>query len=79
VANPTSKACGAFYSPQGNLAIGMSETRTCLDREADMSDHRLWNPAKKSDKDGVTKDKAERPYISRLGVGHVRVRSLELE
>jgi hypothetical protein len=37
----------------------------------------LWNPAKKPDKAGVTQDKAKRPDMSRLGVEHVRVRSLE--
>jgi hypothetical protein len=37
----------------------------------------LWNPAKKPDKAGVTRDKAERPDMSRLGAGHVQVRSLE--
>jgi hypothetical protein len=37
-----------------------------------MSDHRLWNLAKKSDKAGVTQDKVERPDLSGLGV-----RSLE--
>jgi hypothetical protein len=26
-----------------------------------MSDNHLWNPAKKSDKAGVTRDKTERP------------------
>jgi hypothetical protein len=33
----------------------------------------LWNP----DKAEVTQDKAERPDMSGIGVGHVRVRSLE--
>jgi hypothetical protein len=42
-----------------------------------MSGHRLWNPAKKSDKAGVTRDKAKRSDMSGLGDGHVRVRSLE--
>jgi hypothetical protein len=42
-----------------------------------MSDNRLWNPAKKSDKAGVTRDKANRTDMSRLGARHIRVRSLE--
>jgi hypothetical protein len=42
-----------------------------------MSDHHLWNPAKKPDKARVSQDKAERWNMSSLGVGHVRVRSLE--
>jgi hypothetical protein len=59
-----------------------------------MSGLGLWNPAKKSDKVGVTRDKAERPDISglglwnpnkaersdmsRLGAGHVRPEPLEI-
>jgi hypothetical protein len=43
-----------------------------------MSSNRLWNPTKKPDKAGVTWDTADRPNMSRLGAGHVRVRSLEL-
>jgi hypothetical protein len=42
-----------------------------------MSGHRPWNLAKKPDKDGVTRDKAERPDMSGLGVRQVWVRSLE--
>jgi hypothetical protein len=42
-----------------------------------MSDHRLWNPAKKLDKVAVTQDKTERPDMFGLGAKHVRVRSLE--
>jgi hypothetical protein len=33
-----------------------------------MSNNCSWNPAKKSDKAGVTRDKAERPDMSRLGL-----------
>jgi hypothetical protein len=33
-----------------------------------MSGYRLWNPAKKPDKAGVTQDKAERSDISGLGL-----------
>jgi hypothetical protein len=33
-----------------------------------MSDHCLWNPAKKPDKAGVTRDKAEMSNMSRLGL-----------
>jgi hypothetical protein len=44
-----------------------------------MFNHRLWNPAKKPDKAGVTQDKAERPDMSGLGGEHVWVRSLEPE
>jgi hypothetical protein len=42
-----------------------------------MSDNRLWNPAKKLDKAGVTRDKANRPDMSELGVRDVQVSSLE--
>jgi hypothetical protein len=42
-----------------------------------MSDHRLWNPAKKPNKVRVTRDNAERPDMSGLGAEHVWVRSLE--
>jgi hypothetical protein len=31
-----------------------------------MSEHHLWNPAKKPNKAGVTRDKAERPDMSEL-------------
>jgi hypothetical protein len=38
--------CGrAFIAPQENLAIGVSETHTCLDCGPDMSGQPLWNPA----------------------------------
>jgi hypothetical protein len=42
-----------------------------------MSDNRLWNPAKKPDKAGVTWDKADKPDMSGLEAGHVWVRSLK--
>jgi hypothetical protein len=42
-----------------------------------MSDNCLWNPAKNSDKAGVTREKADRTDMSKLGAGHIRVRSLE--
>jgi hypothetical protein len=42
-----------------------------------MFDFGLWNPAKKLDKAGVTRDKGERPDMSGLRAGHVRVKSLE--
>jgi hypothetical protein len=43
----------------------------------DMSGNYLWNLAKKSDKTGVTQDKADSSDMSRLGDKHVWVRSLE--
>jgi hypothetical protein len=43
-----------------------------------MLDNHLWNPAKKPNKAGVTRDKVERPNIFGLRVGHVWVRSLKL-
>jgi hypothetical protein len=39
----------------------------------------LWNPAKKPDKTGVTRDKADRPDMNGLGARHIWVRSLEPE
>jgi hypothetical protein len=33
-----------------------------------MSDNCLWNPAKKPDKTGVTRDKADKPDMSELGL-----------
>jgi hypothetical protein len=45
-----------------------------------MSGNRLWNPAERPDMSGLelwNPDKAEKPDISGLGVGYVRVRSLE--
>jgi hypothetical protein len=67
----------SFIALQENLAVGVSETRTRLGWGPDMSDHHLWNPAKKPDKAGVTRKKAERSDIFRLGPGHVQVISLE--
>jgi hypothetical protein len=32
---------GAFYNPQKNLVVGVSETQIYLDREANMSDQPL--------------------------------------
>jgi hypothetical protein len=77
VANPPREAWGAFIAPQGNLAVGVSETRTCPGRGRDMSCHHLWNLAKKLDKARVTRDRAERSDMFRMGVGHVGVRSLK--
>jgi hypothetical protein len=67
----------SFIALQGNLAVGVSKTRTRPGWGPDMSGHHLWNPAKKPDKTGVTREKAERSDISRLGPGHVQVMSLE--
>jgi hypothetical protein len=36
---------GTFISPQENLAVGVSETQTCLGRGPDMSGKPLWKPA----------------------------------
>jgi hypothetical protein len=77
VANPAREAWGAFYSPPRESSHWVSETRTCLSRGPDMYDNRLWNPAKKLDKAGVTQDKTDRPDMSGLGAGYVWVRSLE--
>jgi hypothetical protein len=79
VDNPAREAWGPFIAPppQGNLVVGVSETRTYPGRGLDMSGHHLWNLAKKPDKAGVTQDKAERLDMSGLGARHVRVRSLE--
>jgi hypothetical protein len=68
---------GAFIALQGNLAAGVSKMWTCKGRGPDMSNHHLWNPAKKPDKAGVFRDKAERPNMFGQGAGHVWVRSLE--
>jgi hypothetical protein len=54
VANPAREAWGTFYIPQGNLAVGVSETWTCPGRGPDMFVHHLWNPSQKPDKAGVT-------------------------
>jgi hypothetical protein len=71
VANPAREAWGeAFIAPQRNLVIGVSEKRICSDQGPDISDHHLWNLAKKP-------DKVERPDISGIRARHVRVRSLE--
>jgi hypothetical protein len=77
VANPAREAWGPFIVLQGNLAVGLSKTQTCTGRGSDMSGHHLCNSAKKSDKTGVTRDKAERSNMSGLGAGHVWIRSLE--
>jgi hypothetical protein len=52
---------GPFIAPQENLAVRVSETRTCPGRGPDISGHRLWNPAAKP-------DNAERPDMSGLGL-----------
>jgi hypothetical protein len=36
---------GAFYRPQGNQPVGVSETQTCPDWGPDMFSQALWNPA----------------------------------
>jgi hypothetical protein len=36
---------GAFIAPQENLAVGLSETRTCPGQGLDMSGQPLWKPA----------------------------------
>jgi hypothetical protein len=36
---------GPFIAPQENLAVGVSETRTCLGRGSDMSGQTLWKLA----------------------------------
>jgi hypothetical protein len=59
-----------FIAPQENLAVGVSETRTCLTWGPDMSSQSLWNPVAKS-------DKAERSNMSSLGAKLVRPESLE--
>jgi hypothetical protein len=35
---------GGFYSPQENLVVGVSETRTYPGRGPNMSDKPLWKP-----------------------------------
>jgi hypothetical protein len=42
-----------------------------------MSDQSLWNPAWGPDKTGLTRDKADRSDMSRLGAGHDRDNLLE--
>jgi hypothetical protein len=61
---------GTFIAHQENLAVRVSETRTCPSRGPDISGHRLWNPVAKP-------DNAERLNMSGLGAGHVRPESLE--
>jgi hypothetical protein len=39
------RGVGAFYSPQENLAVGVSEIWTCPGRGPDMSGQPLWKPA----------------------------------
>jgi hypothetical protein len=73
---------GPFIAPQGNLFIGVSETRTCPGWVTDMSGNHLWNPTMELDKSGpgdLTRDRAERPDMSGLGAGHIREMSLETE
>jgi hypothetical protein len=45
VVNRAREVCGAFYSPQENLAVGVSKTRTCLGWGLNMSDQPLWKVA----------------------------------
>jgi hypothetical protein len=66
--------------PQGNLPIGVSETRTCPIWGLDKSDNPLWNPAWELDMSGsraLTRDKAERLDMSGLRAKHVQETSLE--
>jgi hypothetical protein len=44
---------GRFITPQENLAIGVSEPRTCPGRGSNMSDQPLWKPAWESDMSGL--------------------------
>jgi hypothetical protein len=53
VANCAREVCWAVYSPQENLAIGVSETQTCLGQGSDMSGKPLWNPAWGPDMSGL--------------------------
>jgi hypothetical protein len=56
--------------PQGNLAVGVSEIRTCPGRGPDKSGNHLWNPAWGLDMSrpwDLTRDKAKRLDISRNG------------
>jgi hypothetical protein len=66
VPNLAREAWGPIIAPQGNLAVWVSETRTCPGQGPDMSSNRLWNPAKKPDKAGVTRDKTKRSDMSGL-------------
>jgi hypothetical protein len=36
---------GSFIAIQENLAVGVSETRTCPDQGSNMSGQPLWKPA----------------------------------
>jgi hypothetical protein len=65
---------GAFYSPQENLPVGVLETQICPGWGPDISGNRLWNSALEPDKsssEDLTRDKVERPEMSRLGAGRV--------
>jgi hypothetical protein len=44
VVNRAKEARGGFYNPQENLAVGVSETRTCPGWWPDMFGQPLWNP-----------------------------------
>jgi hypothetical protein len=71
---------GPFIAPQGNLPVGVLETRTCPGKGPDISGTPLWNPAYELDMLGSgdsSRDKVERPDMPRLGVGHVQETSLE--
>jgi hypothetical protein len=43
---------GAFIASQENLAVGVSETRTCPGQGLDMSDQPLWKLAWRLDMSG---------------------------
>jgi hypothetical protein len=45
MASQAREAWRAFYNPQENLAVGVSEIRTCPGQRPDMPATRLWNPA----------------------------------
>jgi hypothetical protein len=80
VAKWVEEACGPFIAPQRNMPVGVSETRTCLSWGPDMSSNHLWNPTLESDKfdsGDLTRDRAERPDMCRLGAGHIQESSLE--
>jgi hypothetical protein len=71
---------GPFIAPQKNLAVEVSETRTCPSQGVDMSDQPLWNPAWGPDMSGLGlthRGNLVRSDISELGVGHVRPTSLK--
>jgi hypothetical protein len=52
VASWVKEAWGAFYTPQGNLPVGVSETQTCPCLGLDMSGQPYWNPTGELDKFG---------------------------